>query len=624
MIFAIYASLIVQLQSNLINGAKKLYFLSVQNSFYSQSDFHCVQNFSNAIKVKEHLINDYPKPVINLINKSKSVNNLNNLNNIIMQDENDNSKGHGSNDVIQVEAGVPKGKNKKVTRRKKPDQNKSDKLNENKNNYSNTNGKNPLEAEEKDKSSLGIVIWNIHGLKKEKIEIFKHKSEPTIKKIFDENELICITETWRDKYDPDILDWDDDFSEYSKIASRHCKSGRASGGTTIFIKNETREHGNIVYQDSYHAWYKLEKSLFPSLGKTFYICFLYIPPNSSTWFRSENSYNYDKLMLDIAKYESMGGEVIIIGDMNARIAEEVDFVENTDENAQDDYLPIPDEFEHDNSCGVKKRKALDNKEVSGHAKELINLCRQTGFKIVNGRLGHDQDLGDFTCHTPAGSSTVDYCLARENNFDFIENFYIGDINTISDHSYLQLRLKINIQCKDKNVDKVKSVSLSKQSNSQNNQETSFDDLKDNYNCKYIPCEDYRQKIKECLNSIEMKNELENLRSRITIDNISQADTIALLRNICIKLSDNSLRKIKFANSNDSYKGKNFQEWYDEDCKQAKKEVNKYRKLYQEALRNKLSQTETKLRKEHFLKQSTLLIRSREKRRECIGKGKGKL
>ena len=167
-------------------------------------------------------------------------------------------------------------------------------------------------------------------------------------------------------------------------------------------------------------------------------------------------------MLDITKYESMGGQVIIIGDMNARIAEEADFVENTDENAQDDYLPIPYEFGHDNSCSVKKRKTLDNEEVSGHAKELINLCLQTGFRIVNGRLGHDRDLNDFTCHTPAGSSTVDYCLARENNFYFIENFYIGDIDTISDHAYLQLRLKINIQCKDKNVDKVKSVSLSKQ------------------------------------------------------------------------------------------------------------------------------------------------------------------
>ena len=168
-----------------------------------------------------------------------------------MQDENHNSKSHWSNDVIQVEAGVPNEENEKVKRRKKPNQNKSDKYNENKNNYSNTNGKNPEEAEEKDKSSLGIVVWNIYGLKKEKIEIFKHRSEPTVKKIFDQNELICITETWRDKYDPDILDWDDNFSEYSKKASRQCKSGRASGDTTIFIKNETREHGNIVYQDSY-------------------------------------------------------------------------------------------------------------------------------------------------------------------------------------------------------------------------------------------------------------------------------------------------------------------------------------------------------------------------------------
>ena len=151
-----------------------------------------------------------------------------------------------------------------------------------------------------------------------------------------------------------------------------------------------------------------------------------------------------------------------------------------------------------------------------------------------------------------------------------ENFYIGDIKTISGPVYLQLRLKINIQCKDKNVDKVKTVSLSKQSNPQNNQETNFDDLKDNYDCNYIPCEDYRQKIKDCLNSNEMKNELENLRSKITNDNISQAGTITLLRNICIKLSDNSRRKIKFANSNNSYEGKYFQEWYDEDCKQAKK------------------------------------------------------
>ena len=65
----------------------------------------------------------------------------------------------------------------------------------------------------------------MHGLKKERIEIFRGKSDPIVKKIFDENELICINESWRDKFDSDILNWDD-----SHLANRQSKSGRASEG----------------------------------------------------------------------------------------------------------------------------------------------------------------------------------------------------------------------------------------------------------------------------------------------------------------------------------------------------------------------------------------------------------
>ena len=49
-----------------------------------------------------------------------------------------------------------------------------------------------------------------------------------------------------------------------------------------------------------------------------------------------------------------GGEVIIMGDTNARIGEENDFVENNYLNAPDDYLPTPYDFEVD--INVKKRK----------------------------------------------------------------------------------------------------------------------------------------------------------------------------------------------------------------------------------------------------------------------------
>ena len=116
----------------------------------------------------------------------------------------------------------------------------------------------------------------------------------------------------------------------------------------------------------------------------------------------------------------------------------------------------------------------------------------------------------------------------------------------------------------------------------------------------------------------MKNELENLRSKIANDNISQADEIFALSYPTIHFEKlNLLIRITVI------RGKNFQEWYDEDCKPAKKEVNKYCKLYQEALRNKLSQTETKLRKQHFFKaiNSFNSIR-REKGENVLKKEKG--
>ena len=66
-----------------------------------------------------------------------------------------------------------------------------------------------------------------------------------------------------------------------------------------------------------------------------------------------------------------GGEVIIMGDTNAPIGEENDFVENNYLNALDDYLPTPYDYEVD--INVKKRKTSDNKELSGHHKQLLDF-----------------------------------------------------------------------------------------------------------------------------------------------------------------------------------------------------------------------------------------------------------
>ena len=53
-------------------------------------------------------------------------------------------------------------------------------------------------------SSIGIMAWNIHGLMYEKLETFKNKNDPTVDNLFDENEIVFLSETWKEKFDPDV------------------------------------------------------------------------------------------------------------------------------------------------------------------------------------------------------------------------------------------------------------------------------------------------------------------------------------------------------------------------------------------------------------------------------------
>ena len=86
----------------------------------------------------------------------------------------------------------------------------------------------------------------------------------------------------------------------------------------------------------------------------------------------------------------------------------------------------------------------------------------------------------------------------------MDNFHIGEINTISDHAYLELHLKID--------NLVNNENRNHEDESQTQLESDeFLSLKDNYNCKYIPVEESKRKIKDCLDSDEIKNELADLK-----------------------------------------------------------------------------------------------------------------
>ena len=52
-------------------------------------------------------------------------------------------------------------------------------------------------------------------------------------------------------------------------------------------------------------------------------------------------------------------------------------------------------------------RANRDKYINKNGKNLIELCKMSDLKIVNGRIGKDK-YGEYTCQTKQGQSTIDY------------------------------------------------------------------------------------------------------------------------------------------------------------------------------------------------------------------------
>ena len=94
---------------------------------------------------------------------------------------------------------------------------------------------------------------------------------------------------------------------------------------------------------------------------------------------------------------------LLAGDWNARVGNRLDFVENEslfnldmlpNDYIEDTYIP---------------RKSQDV-NVNDYGLRFLEFLKLTGFKIMNGKVGDDKNIGKFTCVKHAGSSVVDYVI----------------------------------------------------------------------------------------------------------------------------------------------------------------------------------------------------------------------
>ena len=150
---------------------------------------------------------------------------------------------------------------------------------------------------------------------------------------------------------------------------------------------------------------------------------------------------YLKLPNDLAQLEEIFGDnfmTVIAGDFNARTGKVPDFID-IDECR---YVPVDENYISDEKIAPRVSQDLKPANESGHA--LIDFCKSTGYRILNGRLGKDAKSGSYTCCTPNGCSVVDYMLCRNVDFCSITDFAIEDHTLYSDHNVVHLEFNCGI------------------------------------------------------------------------------------------------------------------------------------------------------------------------------------
>lgn len=129
----------------------------------------------------------------------------------------------------------------------------------------------------------------------------------------------------------------------------------------------------------------------------------------------------------ISKYKNMGS-VYVAGDLNARTGVRNDYI-------IDDFLKyvvsdgnLP--FLYEDTEVICEWKNQD-KHINYYGRKLLELCKSSGLRIVNGR--HPWDVpGDYTFFCSRGNSVIDYLLTE--SFFSIGHFSTGIFNIFSDHS----------------------------------------------------------------------------------------------------------------------------------------------------------------------------------------------
>ena len=272
---------------------------------------------------------------------------------------------------------------------------------------------------------LKAMVWNIQGLGD------KLKDADFLKYIA-KYDLIIFLETMKlDRYCPDTGQF-----TYKHFQRRyqHPRARKAAGGIGVLIKSNLESDGTvkIVRNSDFTVWIKIKQDTF-----NLYLAGVYIPPldSSSTISSFENNDAFNLIQEEISHFKQKGS-IALCGDFNARTGQIADYTITNGNDAIDIIS-----FDTEDSL-PKYQRYSDDLKSNRYGKELIELCKSSNMRIMNGFFQNSKATGSFTCYTPCGKSLIDYLICDKPFYEGLHSFDLEPLGTNSDHRPLVFSIKM--------------------------------------------------------------------------------------------------------------------------------------------------------------------------------------
>ena len=273
---------------------------------------------------------------------------------------------------------------------------------------------------------MEILVWNIQGLgdKLKDIDFFRYISK---------YDLIIFLETMKlDKYSPNTGEFV--YKHYQRTY-QHPRARKPAGGIGVLIKSSLDTSGTvkIIRKSDFSVWIKIKQSdeIDSFLGA------VYIPPlDSSSTVPSFINNNAFSMIQEEISYFSHKGNVAICGDFNARTGQLADYTDIPGNDVFDfiqfgsmDTFPMYDRYS-------------DDHKSNKYGKDLLELCKSSNMRIMNGYFQNDKNTGAYTCYTARGKSLIDYLICDLSFYQSLLHFDLEPLCTNSDHRPLIFTIRL--------------------------------------------------------------------------------------------------------------------------------------------------------------------------------------